>query len=878
VSVEPNTNLTRAEVEVRGRLLYVHSYEIAIDVCSAVAASPAGEPPDRALESHTTVRFDCSEPGASTWIDLVAVELVCAELNGTVLADYDGARLQLPDLAAENTLTVHARCSYSTSGEGMHRAVDPADGQVYLYAQFATAEARRVYACFEQPDLKATFAWRVTAPADWTMLATSPTPEPIHVGRARARWEFAPTPRISTYLTALCAGPYQSVLGEARSTDGRTIPLGVHVRRSMAAHLDADEILGITRAGLAYYERLYGIAYPFTKYDQVFVPEFNLGAMENPGVVTFNEDRFIFRTQVTEAARELRAVVILHEMAHMWFGDLVTMRWWDDVWLNESFAEWAGTAVAAEATRFTEAWSTFAQTRKAWAYRADQLPSTHPIAADMVDLESVYANFDGITYAKGASVLRQLVAFVGREAFVAGLAAHLRRHAWGSATLADLLDALTEASGRDLRPWAQVWLQLPGVTSVEAHAEIDADGIYRSVRLEQLSATRPDGVPATLRPHRIAVGVYRRDRERHLVRTARAEVDLLGSSVALPELAGLPAGDLLLVNDDDLTYVKTRLDKASLATVVAPDGVSALAESLPRALVWSALWEHVRDADLPAQTFVDAALCNLDAEPMARLVETVLGQARIAVDRFVAPALHDDLAIRLCLGSAELLADAEPGSDRQRVLARAHAELAFRPEALDRLEALRTGAEQLPGLPLDLDLTWTVVQRLAARGRLDEAQIEVHAHRDRTSKGMKAAARARASRPDAEAKRVAWRTAIVPGQTPNAVLEGVIAGFADPATPDELLAPYRPAYAEHVPAAFLAQDPMQARAMARGLFPTVGPETVELADRLLGRSDVPSGLRRVIEESRSEVVLALRAREHSAQVAQALAAVAPARR
>ena len=423
---------------------------------------------------------------------------------------------------------------------------------------------------------------------------------------------------------------------EASTSGSPSAPAGRPRAAFRARHLDADEILDITRAGLVHYERLYGVPFPFPKYDQVFLPEFNLGAMENPGVVTFNEDHFIFRTDVTEADREERAVVILHEMAHMWFGDLVTMLWWDDVWLNESFAEWAGTAVAAEATRFTEAWTTFAQSRKAWAYRCDQLPSTHPIAADMVDLEAVYANFDGITYAKGASVLRQLVAYVGREAFESGLAEHLREHAWGSATLADLLAALSRSSGRDLRPWAQVWLQLPGVTSVHARAEVGADGRYRSVVLVQEAATRPEGVPETLRPHRIAVGAYRRQAGR-LVRVARAEVDLPGAQAAVPQLVGVPAADLLLVNDDDLTYVKTRLDDRSLATVLAPNGVGALADSLPRALVWGALWEHVRDRRLAAQDFVAAALVNLDGERVPQLVKTVVTHARQAVERFVDP-------------------------------------------------------------------------------------------------------------------------------------------------------------------------------------------------------------------------------------------------
>ena len=571
-------------------------------------------------------------------------------------------------------------------------------GRPYLYTQCAAADARRVFACFEQPDLKARFTWDVIAPAGWELVSNCATPEPTAVGPGLARWVFPETPPLPTYLAALCAGPFHAVRSEYAGPHG-TYPLGVFARASMAEHLDAEEILEITRSGLAHYEREFVVPYPFGKYDQVFVPEFNFGAMENPGVVTFREDGYLYRSRVTEAARESRAMVIMHEMAHMWFGDLVTMRWWDDLWLNESFANWAGYGVAASATRFTGAWTTFALSQKAWAYVQDQLPSTHPVVADIPELEGMFQNFDGITYAKGASVLKQLVAYVGYDAFLVGVNRYFERHAWGNATLADLLVELEAASGRDLAAWARVWLQEPGVTTLQAHVERDAQGRYASVRIEQLPATRPAGVSQVLRPHRVALGLYRWadvDGARRLVREARIEVDVPDAVADVPELVGVPAADLLLVNDDDLTYAKVRLDPASMATARA--GVGDLAESLPRALVWGALWEQVRDLAMPAQEFIDVALTGLAHEDRPGIIDTVRGLMLQASARFVAPALRADVARRMCAGTAAMLDAAEPGSDRQLALARLHIESATEPQRLTRLGDLLAGRVEIPGL------------------------------------------------------------------------------------------------------------------------------------------------------------------------------------
>ncbi len=855
-------NITRAEAEERAELVSVDSYTIALDLGGVAAGAAA------TFGSTTSVLFTSTSPGESTWIDLIADEVVFAELNGVPLdvEGYDGARLLLPALALSNELVVRARCRYMNTGEGLHCSVDPADGGIYLYTQFATADARRVFACFEQPDLKAPIGWQLTAPRGWEVRANTAAPGPVELGDGLALWTFPSTPPLSTYLAAFCAGPFAVVESQYEGPHG-TYPLGILVRASVAEHLDADEVLGITRAGLAHYEHAFDVPYPFGKYDQVAIPEFNLGAMENPGLVTFREDLLVFRSRVTDSARESRAMIILHEMAHMWFGDLVTMRWWDDLWLNESFAEWAGFGTAADATRFSAAWTAFVQGRKAWAYGQDQQPSTHPVAADMVDLEAVYLNFDGITYAKGASVIKQLVAYVGIEAFRSGLTRYFTAHAWGSATLADLLVELEATSGRDLQQWAQAWLQAPGVTSLQPSVEVDAHGRYTRVSIEQAPASRPEGITDLLRPHRVAVGVYRWGGDaaggpERLVRDQRIEVDVLGASAEVPQLDGVPAADLLLVNDDDLTYAKARLDPASLRTAIR--SVGDLAESLPRSLVWAALWELVRDGLLPAQEFVRVALNGLGHEDRAQTIETVLRQARTATARYVDPELRATCADELCAGTAQLLTAAGPGSDRQLALARAHIATAVDPVRLERLADVLSGHDSIPGLPVDADLRWAIATRLVGRGVAGEDLVDEVLRADRTSKGQAWAARARASQPTAGAKAAAWHAAVEVGGLPNDILEATVAGFADPDGPVELIEPYRAQYVQRIVDLWDARPPAEARTLARGLFPRdVDAAAVALADSLLGSAEVPSGLRRIIAEERAETVLALGARDVS---------------
>src|SRR5689334_3687896 len=529
-------NLTRAEARERAALIAVDSYDVRLDLTKGEAV----------FGSTTTIRFSGTE-GETTFLDLVAPTVRSVTLNGRELDPavvFADSRIALEGLAAQNEVVVVADCAYTNTGEGLHRFVDPVDGEVYLYTQFEVPDSRRMFAVFEQPDLKATFRFRVTAPSHWDVVSNSPTPEPVPApagdnGSARSVWDFAPTPRLSSYVTALIAGPYQSVRSDVTSSDGRVVPLGVFARKSLMQYLDADNIFELTRQGFEFFEAQFGCPYPFEKYDQLFVPEFNAGAMENAGAVTILEG-YVFRSKVTGAQIERRAITVLHELAHMWFGDLVTMRWWNDLWLNESFAEYMSHLAAVEATSFTSAWTTFASVEKSWAYRQDQLPTTHPIFAEIKDLQDVEVNFDGITYAKGASVLRQLVAWVGPEQFMAGVREYFAKHSWHNTELQDLLVELEKASGRDLDQWGRLWLETAGVNSLKPELSVDADGTITSFAILQSAVAEQP----TIRPHRLAVGFYDLTGDGTLERVHREELDVDGERTEVPELAGLKRPDL----------------------------------------------------------------------------------------------------------------------------------------------------------------------------------------------------------------------------------------------------------------------------------------------------------------------------------------------
>ena len=655
-------NLTRDEARERARLLAVDSYEVHLDLTTG----------DKLFRSETVARFSANDVGASTRIDLAADTVRSVTLNGVELDPFEitvKGGLQIPGLAAENELRIVADCAYMHTGEGMHRFVDPVDGEVYLYTQFESNEAHRVYACFDQPDLKAVFTLTVDGPEHWTVLSNEPVTSIDEVREGVTRRFFAPTPKVSTYITVICAGAFHGVTDAYVRPDGSTIPLGLYCRASLGQYLDPAELIELTQQGFAFFEQQFGRPYPFTKYDQVGVAEFNAGAMENSGCVTFHEDYFVFRSKVTDALRDTRANTLLHEMAHMWFGDLVTMKWWDDLWLNESFAEFMAYHSAAEATRFSTAWTSFATGRKAWGYRQDQLPSTHPIVADAPDIETVKANFDGITYAKGASVLRQLVAWVGLEEFMSGLRAYFAKHAWGNTTLADLLVELEETSGRDLTLWSKEWLETAGCNTLRPESELGADGTYQQIAvLQDAPADHP-----TLRSHRIAIGLYDRQGEK-LVRRRRVEIDVEGSRTQVPELIGERQADLLLINDDDLTFAKIRLDERSLATLTSDLG--RLEGSLARALCWSAAWDMTRDGEMRPRDFVTLVANGAGAETDITTVQTVLQQALVTIDMYVDPEQSDASRAQLATSLRSLLENAEPGGDLQLAYARAFARAA----------------------------------------------------------------------------------------------------------------------------------------------------------------------------------------------------------
>ncbi|MFF3684736.1 aminopeptidase N [Streptomyces sp. NPDC002187] len=846
----PGENLSRDEARTRAGLLSVDGYEVALDVRSAVGEAEEGSGP-RTFRSVTTIRFRAAEPGASTFVDLIAPAVTGITLNGEELdpaTAFDGSRIALDSLAAENVLVVDAQCAYSRTGEGLHRFVDPEDGEVYLYTQYEPADARRVFATFEQPDLKAPFRFEVTAPDAWTVWSNGEGTR-----GEDGVWRFAPTRPISTYITCVVAGPYHYVtdLYERELADGTTlrIPLGAMCRKGLAKHFDADDVFLVTKQGFDFFHDHFDYPYPFGKYDQAFVPEYNLGAMENPGMVTFREE-YIFRGKVTTASYERRANVILHEMAHMWFGDLVTMQWWDDLWLKESFADFMGSFSMVEATRFTNGWVTFANNRKAWAYRADQLPSTHPVTADIRDLEDAKLNFDGITYAKGASVLKQLVAYAGRDAFLEGARRYFKRHAYGNTQLGDLLSVLEETSGRDMKAWSRSWLQTSGVNSLTPQVTYDAGG-----RITELAVVQ-DG--AELRPHRVAVGLYRVEGT-ELVRYARAEADVAGVRMVVAELAGAERPELVLVNDDDLTYCKIRFDEGSLEALRAHLG--DITDPLARALCWSALWNLTRDALMPARDFIDLVLTFSGRESDIGVLQMLHAWARAALDHYAAPAWREEGGRLLAEGALRELRLADAGSQHQLTWARFFAAVARSEADFQLLTGLLEGTAKVDGLDVDQELRWAFLEPLAAHGVADESVISAELARDDTASGKRHQVRCLAARPSAAVKDQAWAAVVESDTLSNALVEATIAGFVQPGQ-RELLAPFTPKYFEAIERVWSKRSIQIAMDVVRGLYPSLQDDesTLTATDEWLSthESSAPA-LRRLVLESRDDLARALRA-------------------
>ncbi|MBD7952348.1 aminopeptidase N [Oerskovia rustica] len=847
----PGENLTRAEAAERAGVVTVRSYEVALDLTTGPTT----------FGSTTVVRF-AATAGASTFIDLIAPTVHEVVLNGEpldvarVVAD---SRIQLDGLAAENELRVVADAAYTNSGEGLHRFVDPVDGEVYLYSQFEVPDSRRVFAAFEQPDLKATFQFTVTAPSAWQVVSNSPTPEPVPATHATdsaadaSTWTFEPTQVISTYITAIVAGPYVVERSELTSSDGRVIPLGVFARKSLAPHLDADYIFEKTRQGFAFFEEKFDYPYPFAKYDQLFVPEFNAGAMENAGAVTFTET-YVFRSKVTDAIKERRVVTVLHELAHMWFGDLVTMKWWNDLWLNESFAEWASTLATAEATEWHEAWTTFAAMEKSWAYRQDQLPSTHPIVATINDLEDVQVNFDGITYAKGGSVLKQLVAWVGIDAFMAGVAQYFKKHEYKNTELTDLLTELEATSGRELGSWARLWLETAGVNTLRPEIELDAHGrIVSFAVLQEAPADYP-----TIRPHRLAIGFYNVV-DGDLVREHRVEIDVDGERTEVPELAGLDRPQLVLLNDDDLAYAKIRLDEASLA--VAVEHLADITDPLARSLVWGSVWDATRDGETPASEYVRLVLGNIARETESTTIRTTLNQLALAAKSYVTPGKQ---AATLAVVGDELwrlAQSAQAGSDSQFQFVKFFAHLASTPAHADALRGLLDGSVSLEGLEIDTDLRWEILEGLVLLGRANQAEVDAALAQDHTATGQQSAARATATAPTTEAKLAAFASLVDSDEAPNAIVRATTQGFQhvnDPA----VLAPLVEKYFSSLTTLWAERSYHIAETLVVGLYaaPLANAELRDATQAWLdAHTDAAPALRRLVVENLAGVERALAA-------------------
>ena len=849
----PGTNLTRDEAQTRARLLAVDSYTVELDLTTS----------ETTFASTTTLEFSCTEPGADTFADLVADEVHEIVLNGTPLdpaTAYADSRIQLSDLAASNTLVVRAECRYTNSGEGMHRFVDPADGRVYLYSQFEVPDARRVFTTFEQPDLKATFTFHVTAPDHWKVVSNTPTPAPEPVREGAAVWRFPTTKRMSTYITAVVAGEYHEVRDVYEGPHG-TYELGHYCRQSMVHGLDHEWIGATTKAGFAWFEEHFG-PYPFEKYDQLWVPEYNMGAMENAGCVTINDD-YLPTSRLSKAIHEYRASVILHELAHMWFGNLVTMRWWEDLWLNESFAEWACYWAEAEITEFTDAWTGFANARKQRGYRQDQMPSTHPIATEILDLQAIEVNFDMITYAKGAAVLKQLVAWVGLEPFLAGLRQYFADHSYDNAEFSDLLAALEKSSGRELQGWAREWLQTAEVNTLAPAFEVDGEGAFTSFAVQQ---TAPEAHP-TLRRHRIGIGLYDRvtgeDGSTRVVRRDAVEVDVEGARTEIPELVGQRQPDLLLLNDEDLTYAKIVLDDRSLATAKAH--LSSVEDSLARALCWSAAWHMTRDARMSATEYVDLVLTHIGAETDAWGVSRIPTYAALALNAFADPERRPDLQARWERGLRKLLDEAPAGDERQLSFLHAYTATARSAEAVADLEALLDGELVLDGLEMDQALRWSLITGLARSGNAGN-RIAEELERDPSNSGREYAAAARTARPTAEAKAEAWQRLAHDTTTPNATRKLMAKAF-NVGDQTGVLAPYLDAYLGEAAALWERFGRHMASDVLEYTFPRylASEDAVAKVDAWLESTSADPAAVRFVREGRADMVRNLAAQAFDAR-------------
>ena len=838
----PGINISRVEAVERAANLHIKGYNVTLDVTTGAET----------FYAKSEVDFSCTTPGYSTFIDACGRRVISATLNGAPVdtSAFDGESIFLKNLAAENHLVIEIEGVYSKSGEGLQRSVDPSDGEVYLYSQGETAYIRHMFPCFDQPSLKATFTFAVTTPGHWEAISNNPLASKEIIGE-KALWKFTTTPRIPMYLAVLIAGPYSHVHDVYKGS--KEVPLGIYCRKSMAQHLEPEDIFLLTKQGFDYFEKTFGLAYPFDKYDQIAVVDFNFGAMENAGAVTFREDLLVFRSHMPEKMYMSRANVILHEMAHMWFGNLVTMSWWDDLWLNESFAEFMAYLAMAEGTRFKGGWAGFNSERKNWAYRQDQLSSTHPIVADMVDIQAVNANFDGITYAKGASVLQQLVAHVGRENFISGLQKYFAKHAWGNTTLKDLFDQLEATSGRSLDAWASTWLQTAGVNTLRPELVLDGD-TYKSVAIVQ----EPPLVPAgskELRPHRLAIALYDVDGDSIKLRTS-IELDVVGALTDVPSLTGEKVADLLLINNGDLSYAKLRFDPRSLKTLTPHLG--NISDPLTRALCWAAVWDMHRDGEISSRDFLDIAFAGLPGENDDAVVNITLTQMYTSVEAYTTDATRNQMRIKLATGLEALMLSAAPGSDLQMLFARAFAQNAVTSEHITAVRGLLNGSA--PGFIIDADQRWFFIIALSERGAIDITELDAERARDNTTSGNCFYETAVAAAPTQEAKDYAWNK-IINEDIQTSVRSALVAGFQRPIQ-RELLAEYVDQYFDSIIAVWESKSYEGGAKIVSGLYPTwvVAQSTIDKTANWLDTTgkDSPTVLRKLVVEARDGLVRALK--------------------
>ena len=789
------TNLTRKDAQARAELISNVRYDIAVDITDADE-----------FTTVSTVHFD-SKAG-TTHFDLVA-----AGFEATLDGEETGRELSLDDGA--HTLVVTSHDAYNRTGEGLHKFTDPVDGKDYLYTQFEPAMAMKVFAGFDQPDLKATYKVSVKAPERYTVILNEAVTRTDN-GDGTSTWTTVIDYPLSTYLIAICAGEFERISDTYDAGDGRTIELGLYARASLIPHMDSERLFRQTKDGFDFYHANFGRTYPFgDKYDQVFCPEYNMGAMEHVGCVTYR-DEYVFTSEPTPYRLERRNDTILHEMAHMWFGDLVTMRWWDDLWLNESFATWSAATAQTAIGEYADAWTTFASVEKAWAYQQDQLPSTHPIAADAPDIETAEQNFDGITYAKGASVLKQLQAYVGYEEFFAGVRKHFDNHAYSNATFDDLLGALEEASGRDLSGWAEKWLRTTGPSTLRPE-------------IGELFAVLQEDP----RPHRVRVGLYSLV-DGSVTRVKQIETDIDGERTEIPELAGIEH-DLAIVNDDDLTYAKMRLTPEHQKFVL--EHIGEIEDSLARTVIWSSLWESVRDGELAAREFVKLVAAHAPSETHPSVQERLLAQATQAVRQYVDPAWQGE--------GMDLLNAAFRGAEPAAIFDRALARLTPTEDTVAYFKELLARSD-------NQEVRWLAITNLIAAGALPlEAADE---EQDNTSEGAISRLRARA----VVDKRWAWQK-LVEDDLTNLEARYLMDGLTF--TYDGLEG-LTDEYFRQAPALWDRLTNEMAQRTLEGMYPRwdVTAAAVDKANALLN-GDAPAGLKRVIAEGQDRIARAVRNRE-----------------